>query len=200
MPRPSRPVRRRPPTPAGTHTVARAVAVALVAAAVPSVADAAPCWPPPVEAPVVDPYRPPACPWCPGNRGISYGTAPGAVVRAVAAGRVTFAGDVAGTVYVVVQLANGWRVTYGNLTSPAVAAGDAVVVGMVVGRTAGAFHFGLRERAGSGHGSGDPSGENVYLDPTPYLGVWRYRARLIPLDGSAGGVPPAPVLRCLASR
>ena len=40
---------------------------------------AATCWEPPVTAPMVDPYRPPACPWCPGNRGLTFGTSPGAV-------------------------------------------------------------------------------------------------------------------------
>ena len=35
---------------------------------------AAECWRPPVPAPVVDPFREPACRWCRGNRGIDYGT------------------------------------------------------------------------------------------------------------------------------
>src|SRR5690606_4613334 len=100
------------------------------------------CWEPPVAAPVVDPFRPPACPWCPGNRGLTFGTPPGAVVRAVAAGRITFAGPVAGTVYLVVELANGWRVTYGNLSELTVGLGDPVVGGMQLGRAAGEFHFG----------------------------------------------------------
>ena len=36
-----------------------------------------PCWWPPVSAPVIDPYREPACRWCPGNRGLEYGTRAG---------------------------------------------------------------------------------------------------------------------------
>lgn len=167
---------------------------ALLGASVPSGAEAALCWPPPVASPVVDPFRAPACPWCPGNRGVTYGTPPGAAVRAVAAGRVTFAGDVAGTIYVVVELANGWRLTYGNLAAPTVTAGVAVVRGMVLGRTAGAFHFGLRDRAGAG------TRDDVYLDPTPYLGAWRGRVRLIPVDGSPAPAGPPPVLRCGATR
>ena len=38
-------------------------------------------WLPPVDAPVVDPFREPAVPVVPGNRGIEYGTAPGHAVR-----------------------------------------------------------------------------------------------------------------------
>lgn len=146
---------------------------------------AAPCWEPPVAAPVADPYREPACPWCPGNRGITYATPPGVAVRAVAAGRVTFAGDVAGTVYVVVRLANGWRLTYGNLDAADVAEGDPIVAGLVLGRAAGPFHFGLR----------DGDGDDAYRDPAPFLGTWRYRVRLIPLDGPAPPAPP-PTLTC----
>jgi len=144
---------------------------------------AVPCWEPPVAAVVVDPYREPACPWCPGNRGIAYGTPAGIAVPAIAAGRVTFAGDVAGITYVVVELANGWRLTYGNLADVAVGRGDPVVAGLRLGRTAGEFHFGLRD------------GDDAYRDPAPYLGTWRYRVRLIPRDGPAPPAPP-PVLHC----
>ena len=55
-------------------------------------ASAADCWLPPVDAPVVDPFRPPLCTWCAGNRGLEYGTPGGTAVRAVAAGEVTFSG------------------------------------------------------------------------------------------------------------
>ena len=84
--------------------------------------------PPPVRAgarrssaPVADPFREPACAWCPGNRGIEYGT--GAGRRSCGRRRpatVTFAGVVAGTRYVVVDHADGrLRATYGNLASSA---------------------------------------------------------------------------------
>lgn len=141
------------------------------------------CWQPPVEAPVVDPFRPPACPWCAGNRGIEYGSAPGDPVRAVAAGTVTFAGSVAGTFYVVIEHIDGLRATYGGLRSTSLAAGDPVVSGMAVGLAAGPLHFGLR------------NGED-YVDPTPLIGYWATRARLIPLDDAPARPAPAARLRC----
>ncbi|MFP5489044.1 MAG: hypothetical protein ACLGHQ_12150, partial [Acidimicrobiia bacterium] len=57
---------------------------------------AATCWYPPVEANVRDPFRDPGCPWCPGNRGIEFATRPGQPGTAVAAGRGSFVGTVAG--------------------------------------------------------------------------------------------------------
>ena len=47
----------------------------------------------------------------------------------------------------------------------------------------------LRDRAAAG--------PEAYLDPTPHLGVWRYRVRLIPLAGEPRPAP-APTLRCQA--
>ena len=44
------------------------------------------CLLPPVDAPIVDPFRPPPCAWCPGNRGIEYDVPAGTPVRAAAAG------------------------------------------------------------------------------------------------------------------
>ena len=99
-----------------------ALSLSLVAGTV--AADA--CWLPPVDAPVVDPFRPPPCAWCPGNRGLEYGTPAGTVVRAVAAGEVTFSGTVAGMRYVVVRHADGRRATYGGLASSPLHAGDVV--------------------------------------------------------------------------
>jgi murein DD-endopeptidase MepM/ murein hydrolase activator NlpD len=144
---------------------------------------AAPCWPPPVEAAVVDPFRAPACRWCPGNRGVEYATLPGTAVRAVAAGRVTFVGDVAGRRYVVVRHPDGWRVTYGDLDKIRVERGSVVIARSVVGLSGARFHLGLRDSAG-------------YRDPTPYLGRLSHLARLVPLDGSLGPPPGEPRLRC----
>jgi murein DD-endopeptidase MepM/ murein hydrolase activator NlpD len=141
------------------------------------------CWLPPVEATVVDPFREPPCPWCAGNRGLEYGTPPGTVVRAVAAGEVTFSGTIAGVRYVVVRHADGRRATYGVLEASDLRTGDVVVARAVVGVTAGHFHFGLRD--------GD-----AYVDPGPFLGRLVGRPRLVPVDGSAARAAPPPRVRC----
>jgi murein DD-endopeptidase MepM/ murein hydrolase activator NlpD len=141
------------------------------------------CWLPPVDAPVVDPFRPPSCAWCAGNRGLEYGTSGGTIVRAVAAGEVTFSGTVAGVRYVVVRHADGRRATYGGLATSPVHTGDVVAARSVVGTTDGHLHFGLRE--------GD-----LYLDPAPLLGRLVGRPRLVPVDGTAARAGPPPRLRC----
>jgi murein DD-endopeptidase MepM/ murein hydrolase activator NlpD len=148
--------------------------------------DAAPCWPPPLSAPVVDPFRAPPCPWCPGNRGIEYATVPGTTVRAVATGRVTFSGVVARARYVVVEIASGWRITYGHLADSRLRHGDRVAAGAVVGTSSERLHLGVRD------------GER-YLDPSPHLGRWRFRPRLVPVDGSPDAGPGSPRLRCGAA-
>ena len=79
---------------------------------------------PPVDAPIVDHFRPPACTWCPGNRGIDYATAPGTPVAASAAGVVTFAGQVGGQLFVVIAHADGLRTTYAYLADVMVPRGS----------------------------------------------------------------------------
>jgi murein DD-endopeptidase MepM/ murein hydrolase activator NlpD len=144
---------------------------------------ALPCWVPPLEAPVTDPFRMPPCVWCPGNRGIEFGPTPGQQVRAVAAGTVTFAGTVAGTRYVVVEHADGLRATYGRLADSALRRGDRVLAGQVVGTTTDRFYFGLRD------------GETP-VDPTPRLGVRTYPTRLVPTDGTPAPSPGPGRLKC----
>ncbi|MEO6570136.1 MAG: M23 family metallopeptidase [Ilumatobacteraceae bacterium] len=161
-----------------------AIALALLVA--PSgVGAAGPCWRPPTDAPVLDPYREPACRWCPGNRGIEYDTEPGAPVRAVTSGTVTFAGSVAGVAYLVVIDPGGRRVTYGRLRDIRFALGEVIVAGVVVGSADRSFHLGVRE--------GDR-----YVDPQPLLGRFVSRPRLVPIDGGRPNPAPAPTLRCRA--
>jgi murein DD-endopeptidase MepM/ murein hydrolase activator NlpD len=126
---------------------------------------------PPVEAAIVDHFRPPPCRWCAGNRGIDYDTAPGTAVRASAPGVVTFAGRVGGDGFVVVGHADGLRTTYGYLDAITVPAGAYVGRGTVVGTTVGRLHFGVRRGA-------------TYLDPELLLAGWRMGARLVPTDGA----------------
>ena len=99
---------------------------------------------PPTEGIVVDPFRPPAHPGAPGNRGLEYATRPGSPVRAAAAGVVTFAGQVAGGRHVTVAHADGVRTSYSFLAAVAVRAGQAVEAGQVLGTTGTSFHFGAR--------------------------------------------------------
>ena len=143
------------------------------------------CLLPPVDAPVVDPYREPSCVWCPGNRGLTYAPAPGTAVRAVATGTVTFSGVVAGTRYVVIEhTTSGLRATYGGLATTGLTAGDVVAAGAIVGRVGDeGLHFGLR------------SGER-YVDPAPLLGRLVERPRLVPTDGTPRRPAPPPRLRC----
>jgi murein DD-endopeptidase MepM/ murein hydrolase activator NlpD len=141
------------------------------------------CWRPPVAAPVTDPFRHPACRWCAGNRGIEYGTEPGVEVRAVAAGRVTFAGRVAGTGYLVIRHRDGRRATYGGLSAWRFGRGDLVLSGMIVGTSAGPLHFGLRDH-------------DRYIDPSPWIGRIVRRPWLVPVTGDRPVRAPRPVLRC----
>ena len=141
------------------------------------------CMPPPIDAAVVDPFRGPACTWCPGNRGLEYQPPTGTPVKAVAAGTVSFSGVVAGTRYVVVDHADGRRATYGRLASATVGSGALLRSGQVLGTTTDRFFFGIRD--------GD-----TYIDPAPLLGRPRYRPRLVPTDGSRSRPAPPPSSAC----
>jgi murein DD-endopeptidase MepM/ murein hydrolase activator NlpD len=130
----------------------------------------------------------PSCQYCSGHRGIDFATERGLPVLAAATGSVTFVGTVAGTRYVVVRHRGGVRATYGGLatTSNGLAVDGEVAAGAVIGSTGERLYFGLR--------ADDP--EESPIDPTPLLGRWRYRARLLPSDGQASRPPPAPRLVC----
>jgi len=69
-------------------------------------------WPLEPRPAVVRPFRAPPTPWSAGHRGVDLAARPGAVVHAAGAGRVTFAGRVAGRGVVVVSHAGGFRTTY----------------------------------------------------------------------------------------
>jgi murein DD-endopeptidase MepM/ murein hydrolase activator NlpD len=132
---------------------------------------------PPVDAPVVDPFRAPPAPWAAGNRGIEYATAPGTRVGAAADGTVVFAGMVGGTLHVVVRHADGIRTSYSFLRTLLVHRGDEVVQSGPVGTTGDRVHFGAR--------IGD-----VYIDPALLFGdAGPPRVHLVPdRDVAAVGV------------
>lgn len=141
----------------------------------PTTATGAVCYIPPVDAPVTDPFRAPACQFCSGNRGLEYGTTSGQAVVVAAAGIVTFSGVVANTRYVVVTQDDGIRATYGRLLAAEVSIGSRVTAGALVGTATGQFFFGLRTR--------DDTQPAAYIDPAPLLGRWRRSSRLVPTDG-----------------
>jgi len=167
---------------AGAATVAPGAGEPALAAAPQSDRPAGPGEPaylPPVDAPVADPFRPPANPYGPGNRGIEYVTMPGTAVRAAGAGVVSFAGPVAGSLHVTVAHPDGIRTSYSFLADVTVRRGQSVDQGTVVGHTGSRFHVGARR--------GD-----TYIDPASLWGRrGPPRVALVPLDGggTTAGAP-----------
>ncbi|MBT2423158.1 M23 family metallopeptidase [Streptomyces sp. ISL-22] len=141
-------------------------------------------WPVGVRPPILRGWEPPATPYARGHRGVDLAAPPGTPVRAVAAGRVSFAGRVAGKGVVSVELTGTGdpplRTTYEPVRA-SVRKGDEVAAGEVVGTvestgahcTAACVHWGLRR------------GE-TYMDPLSLLPPWllhRGPSRLLPVLG-----------------
>ncbi|WP_168723155.1 M23 family metallopeptidase [Streptomyces sp. S816] len=156
---------------------ARAVAGAGADVGVPAIGRV---WPVGVRPSVLRGWEPPATPYGPGHRGVDLAAAPGSPVRAVAAGRVAFAGRVAGRGVVTVELTGtGLRTTY-EPVRPSVEKGAEVGAGDVVGVVAetgghcgasACVHWGLL-RGGT------------YLNPLSLLPPWllgRGPSRLLPV-------------------
>jgi murein DD-endopeptidase MepM/ murein hydrolase activator NlpD len=110
-------------------------------------------------------FDPPDTPYGPGHRGVDLAAAPGQQVLAADAGVVVFAGMVAGQGVVSVDHDGGLRTTYEPI-APAVAAGDQVYRGQVLGTVlaghpgcpvAACLHWGVRR--------GDE-----YVDPLSLVG------------------------------
>ncbi|MFJ4951753.1 murein hydrolase activator EnvC family protein [Streptomyces sp. NPDC088760] len=137
-------------------------------------------WPVGVRPPVLRGWEPPATVYGPGHRGVDLAAPPGAPVRAVAAGRVLFAGRVAGRGVVSVALTGtGLRTTY-EPVRPSVGKGDEVAAGEMVGSVeAPGSHCGPTPCVHWGLLRGE-----TYLNPLSLLPPWlltRGPSRLLPV-------------------
>lgn len=121
---------------------------------------------PPVDAPITDPFRAPEHDFGPGNRGIEYGTTAGVAVTASADGTVSFAGTVAGSLFVSIDHGGGLITTIGFLDGISVSGGDVVAQGDVVGSAGERTHFSARQ-------------DGVYFDPQNLFGLIRVSVRLV---------------------
>ncbi|WP_329294106.1 M23 family metallopeptidase [Streptomyces pseudovenezuelae] len=138
-------------------------------------------WPVGARPTVLRGWEPPATVYGRGHRGVDLAAPAGTPVRAVAAGRVSFVGRVAGKPVVSVELTGtDLRTTYEPVTA-SVEKGAMVTAGEVVGAVeptgshcpAACVHWGLRR------------GE-TYLDPLSLLPPWLLRtgpSRLLPVLG-----------------
>lgn len=114
----------------------------LPGAAPPMAAPGGPYRPPITPMTVVAPFAPPAERWLTGHRGVDLAAAPGTEVRAAGAGTVVFAGTVVDRGVVTIDH-GGIRTTYEPVTA-AVAVGDPVVPGTVLGVVGEGAHCSLR--------------------------------------------------------
>jgi murein DD-endopeptidase MepM/ murein hydrolase activator NlpD len=136
----------------------------------------------PVDGPLVRGFEEPAGPFGPGHRGVDFAAVPGVPVRAPASGRVTFAGRVAGTTWVTIEVAPAVLVTLGPLRTLESSVGQATATGVRLGTLE------------SGHAGADPSVaavhlglrvDGTYIDPLPWL-AGLARPRLAPLSEPGG--------------
>lgn len=140
---------------------------------------------PPVPGPVIAGFAPVGR--YAGHWGLDLAVPTGTPVAAVMAGRVTFAGTVAGNLTVTVRHPGGLRTSYSYLEAVDVAAGDRVPAGAAIARSgrahgAAALHLSLRV------------GEN-YVDP---LGLFRCGPPAPGLRLAAGDAIPGPAAPILA--
>lgn len=162
------------------HVAAALVVASLgVATVVPAAALPDDPWPYvwPVDAPVVEGFRPPATPYGPGNRGLEFATVPGTAVRSAGSGRVLFAGQVGGRLHVTVAHADRLRVSYSGLATMETSRGARLGQGEQLGTTADRLHVGVRLGT-------------AYLDPAIVFGGRRV-VRLVPASRASPGLVDA---------
>lgn len=139
-------------------------------------------WPVGLRPLVVHAWDPPPTPYARGHRGVDLSAPAGSPVRAVAPGRVSFAGRVAGRGVIAIELDDTGdpplRTTY-EPVRVSVKKGDEVVAGDVLGALEASpshcptacLHWGLRRA-------------DAYLNPLSLLPPWLLRrgpSRLLPL-------------------
>ncbi len=81
-------------------------------------------------------FEPPPTPYSAGHRGVDLGASRGSLVLAASAGRVSFAGRVAGRGVVVIAHGDGIRTEY-EPVAPLVSTGQVVTSGQPIGRVRG---------------------------------------------------------------
>lgn len=130
-------------------------------------------------------FDPPPKPWLAGHRGVDLEHPVGAEVVASQAGRVRFAGTVAGVPTISIDHGNGLRTTYQPVHAY-VSAGDEVHQSQVIG------YLGYPIAQGPGLHWGATTGEDTYINPLSLLS--QPSIRLKPVDGPAE-TPPVSVGR-----
>lgn len=127
---------------------------------------------------VLDTFLRPACRWCPGRRGVWLAVpSVGAEVLAPWRGSVTFAGAVAGSLYVTIRLPSGALITCGGLiaVAPGLAPGVEVERGAVLGAASERVLLSVRR-------------DGVHVEPLTALG-W-VRPRLVE-SATVGSIGPS---------
>lgn len=135
----------------------------------------------PAEGRVLRPFSPPRTAFGPGHRGVDLELAAGAPVRTAGAGRVAFAGSVAGIRWVSVAHPDGHLTSYGPLAELRVRVGQFVERGQALALLAADGHGSGGRDTGLHWGARDAG--DVYLDPLTLLGNDLRRPSLI---GAAG--------------
>jgi murein DD-endopeptidase MepM/ murein hydrolase activator NlpD len=121
-------------------------------------------WTWPIMGPVLRPFDPPGTPFGSGHRGIDIGAPVGTTVVAPAPGTVTFAGKVAGHLFVTLDHGGGVSSTYSWVSALSVRKGDLVTRGQPIalsgsghpGDTVPSLHLGVKL-------------DGAYVDPLDYL-------------------------------